>query len=188
MDVKTLAISDIKILTPKRFGDARGWFSEVFNAQTLKAAGIDFPVVQENTSFSAEVGTLRGLHFQTPPKAQGKLVRVLKGRIWDVAVDIREGSPSFGKWVGHEISADAGNQILVPVGFAHGFVTLEPQTLVGYLLSEHYSPVHDAGISWNDPDLAIDWPEAAKTPILSAKDQIAPRLKDIVPPFSLVPA
>lgn len=181
MDIRELAIPDVKIITPRRFGDDRGWFSETWSRSALSALGVDLDFCQENQSLSREVGTLRGLHFQSPPRAQDKLVRVTQGRIWDVAVDIRKDSPAFGQWVAEEISAELGNQILVPKGFAHGFCTLEPDTQVVYLVSDIYSKADDAGILWNDPELAIEWP--VKQAVLSDKDRVAPRLADIVSPF-----
>ncbi|MFX4220971.1 MAG: dTDP-4-dehydrorhamnose 3,5-epimerase [Thalassobaculum sp.] len=168
-----------RFLTPKRFGDARGFFSETYNKAALAEHGLDLDFVQDNHSMSQAIGVLRGLHFQTPPFAQDKLVRVVKGRIFDVAVDIRRGSPTFGKWVGAEISAEAWNQILVPVGFAHGFVTLEPDTEVIYKVTAPYAPDHDKGIAWNDPSIAIDWPLNGIEPTLSDKDTKHPALADL---------
>lgn len=185
MQVEALEISDVKILTPKRFGDARGFFSETYNKAALAEHGLDLDFVQDNHSMSQAVGVLRGLHFQTPPFAQDKLVRVVKGRIFDVAVDIRRGSPTFGKWVGAEISAEAWNQILVPVGFAHGFVTLEPDTEVIYKVTAPYAPDHDKGIAWNDPSIAIDWPLNGIEPTLSDKDTKHPALADLPAYFSV---
>ncbi|MEQ8394788.1 dTDP-4-dehydrorhamnose 3,5-epimerase [Thalassobaculum sp.] len=185
MQVDALEISDVKILTPKRFGDARGFFSETYNKAALAEHGLDLDFVQDNHSMSQPVGVLRGLHFQTPPFAQDKLVRVVRGRIFDVAVDIRQGSPSFGKWVGAEISAEAWNQILVPVGFAHGFVTLEPDTEVIYKVTAPYAPEHDKGVAWNDPAIGIDWPLNGIEPTLSDKDTKHPALADLPAYFSV---
>ena len=185
MQVESLAISDVKILTPKRFGDARGFFSETYNKAAFADHGIDLDFVQDNHSMSQPVGVLRGLHFQTNPFAQDKLVRVVKGRIFDVAVDIRHGSPTFGKWVGAEISAEAWNQILVPVGFAHGFVTLEPDTEVIYKVTAPYSPENDKGLAWDDPAIGIDWPLNGAAPTLSDKDTKHPRLADLPAYFSI---
>lgn len=181
MQIQALEIPDVKILTPGRFSDDRGWFAEIWSRRKLADAGIDIDFCQENQSLSRDVGTIRGLHFQTPPRAQDKLVRVVHGRIWDVAVDIRKASPTYGQWVAAEISAEAGNQILVPKGFAHGFCTLEPNTEVIYLVSDAYSKAADAGILWNDPSLAIDWPVVEAH--LSEKDRTAPRLSEIEYPF-----
>jgi dTDP-4-dehydrorhamnose 3,5-epimerase len=174
MQIQTLAIADVKIIIPKKFGDERGYFSETYNKQALADAGIEENFVQDNQSLSAARGTVRGLHFQVPPIAQAKLVRVLRGSILDVAVDLRRDSPSFGKYVSAVISAREGNQILVPVGFAHGFCTLEPDTEVFYKVSAPYSPAHDRGVSWIDKDIGIDWPVAPADAVLSAKDLALP--------------
>lgn len=181
--VKDLAIKDIKLVYPKKSGDDRGFFSEVYSRRSLREAGIEIDFVQDNHSYSAEKGILRGLHFQLPPTAQTKLVRVIRGRIWDVAVDIRAGSETYGKWVGAELSVKNWAQILVPQGFAHGFVTLEPHTEVLYKVDAFYDPDTDAGLMWNDPNLAIDWP-IETTPQLSAKDAALPGFADWVSPFS----
>ena len=183
MDVEELEIPAVKILTPKKHGDNRGFFSEVYNKQTMNAAGIDLDLVQDNHSLSAAKGVVRGLHFQTPPFAQDKLLRVVRGSVFDVAVDLRLNSPTYGKHVSAVISADAWNQILVPIGFAHGFMTLEPDTEVIYKVSNYYAPDHDAGILWNDPVLEIDWPLPESEVILSDKDRIQPLLADFQSPF-----
>lgn len=174
----------VQILCPKRFGDHRGWFTESWNQERFRAAGIALDFVQDNHSMSSQVGTLRGLHFQTPPFAQDKLVRCLKGRIFDVAVDIRKGSPTYGQWVGRVLSAENGEQLLVPVGFAHGFMTLEPETEVAYKTSNYYARDCDAGLMWNDPEIGIAWPAEAGTPVLSEKDEKQPRLRDFDSPFA----
>ena len=179
MEVVSLAIPEIKIIRPRKFGDHRGFFSETYSKRSFEAAGLHHDFVQDNHSLSAEVGTVRGLHFQLPPFAQDKLVRVVKGAILDVAVDIRKGSPTFGKHVSAVISAEAWNQILVPVGFAHGFCTLEPDTEVIYKVTNFYSAEHDRGLLWNDPDLGIDWPVAADKAQLSDKDHRNPRLAEL---------
>jgi dTDP-4-dehydrorhamnose 3,5-epimerase len=184
VNVEELEIPEVKIITPRKFGDNRGFFSETYNRDRLADAGIDLEFVQDNHSFSAPVGTLRGLHFQIPPFAQDKLVRVVRGAIWDVAVDIRHGSPTFGRWVAREISAEAWNQILVPVGFAHGFCTIEPDTEVIYKVSAPYAPDHERGIMWNDPDLKITWPLDGRAPILSGKDAENPSFADTPEYFS----
>lgn len=181
MDVQALAVPEVKLVTPRRFSDDRGWFAETWSRAKLAEAGIDLDFCQENQSLSRAVGTVRGLHFQTPPRAQDKLVRVTRGRIWDVAVDIRKASPTYGRWVAAEISAEAGNQILVPRGFAHGFCTLEPDTEVIYMVNDIYSKADDAGVLWNDPALAIAWP--VRDAVLSDRDRDAPRLADIQNPF-----
>jgi len=173
-----LSIPDVRLLTPRRFGDHRGWFAETWSSRTL-----DIAFCQDNMSLSAEVGTIRGLHFQKPPHAQAKLVMVLQGRILDVAVDIRRASPTFGQHVAVELSAAAGNQLLIPRGFAHGFCTLEPGTQVLYKVDDFYAPESDAGIFWADPDLAINWPVRVDQAHLSPKDLGLPRLKDIESPF-----
>jgi dTDP-4-dehydrorhamnose 3,5-epimerase len=179
MNITPLAISDVIMLEPKRFGDDRGFFSEVYNERAFTEAGIDYHWVQDNHALSRDRFTLRGLHFQTPPHAQAKLIRVAKGAIHDVVVDLRKTSPTFAKSLTVTLSADAWNQLLVPAGFAHGYLTLEPHTEVLYKVDTYYAPDHDSGLIWNDPDLAIDWPLNGKTPILSDKDQALPRLKDL---------
>ena len=184
MEVEELSIPDVKILRPTRHGDHRGFFSEVYNKKTLVTAGIDIDFVQDNHSLSAERGTVRGLHFQTPPFAQHKLVRVVRGSVFDVAVDLRRGSPSFGKHVTAVLSAEAWNQIFVPIGFAHGFMTLEPDTEVIYKVSNYYAPDHDKGILWNDPALAIAWPIDDREAILSDKDRKQPRLAEVALPLA----
>jgi dTDP-4-dehydrorhamnose 3,5-epimerase len=179
MEVVSLDIPDVKVIRPKKFGDHRGFFSETYSRKAFEAAGLHYDFVQDNQSLSAEVGTIRGLHFQTPPFAQDKLLRVVRGAVFDVAVDLRRDSPTFGKHVSAVISAAEWNQILVPIGFAHGFCTLEPDTEVIYKVTNYYAPANDKGLLWNDPDLGIAWPEAAQAPKLSDKDKIQPRLKDL---------
>ena len=171
MQVTPLAIPAVKLITPRRFGDHRGFFCETFNQRALAAAGIDHAWVQDNHSLSREVGVLRGLHYQLPPMAQDKLVRVVAGRILDVAVDIRRSSPTFGQHVTALLTADGGEQIYVPAGFAHGFVTLDPDTQVIYKVTEYYSPAHERGIAWNDPALAIAWNLPAGGAVLSDRDK-----------------
>jgi dTDP-4-dehydrorhamnose 3,5-epimerase len=183
MQIEETALPGVVILTPRRFADERGWFEETWNRETLRARGIDLDFVQDNHSMSARPGTVRGLHYQAPPRAQAKLVRVLRGAIFDVAVDARRGSPRFGAWVGVELSADCGRQLLVPEGFLHGFVTRAPDTHVAYKCSDAYSPAHDGAVAWDDPDLAIDWGLAPGAAILSDKDARAPRWRDWVSPF-----
>ncbi len=178
MQVETTAIPAVRIVTPKRHGDARGFFSEVYNASAFAAAGLDFTFVQDNHSFSAAEGTLRGLHFQLPPFAQTKLIRVSRGRILDVAVDIRRSSPTFGRHVAVELSAENWRQLLVPAGFAHGFVTLAPDSEVLYKTSALYSPAHDRGLAWDDPSIGIAWPLPPEGAKLSDKDRRWPRLGD----------
>jgi dTDP-4-dehydrorhamnose 3,5-epimerase len=180
MEIKSLAIPDVKVIRPKKFGDERGFFSETYNKKVLAEAGIVLDFVQDNHSLSQVVGTVRGLHYQTNPFAQDKLIRVVRGRILDVAVDIRRSSPTFGKWVSAEISATLWNQILVPVGFAHAICTLEPDTELIYKVTNYYSPQNDFGIRWDDPDLKIEWPIAPDRALLSDKDRRQPLFRDVV--------
>lgn len=182
MQIEQTALSDVLILTPRRFGDDRGWFSETWNAATMAEAGLDLPWVQDNHSMSSEPGTVRGLHYQAPPRAQDKLVRCSRGAILDVAVDIRIGSPSFGRWVGVELTAANGRQLLVPRGFLHGFVTRAPETEVQYKCTDTYAPDCDGAVRWDDPEIGIDW-GLSGPPILSAKDKTAPLLRDVRSPF-----
>ena len=184
MKIERLAIPDVVLLTPKVFRDDRGFFSEVWNARLLKDAGIALDFVQDNHAFSKDKGVVRGLHFQLAPKAQDKLVRCPRGAILDVAVDIRRSSPTFGKHVAAVLSARNWQQLLVPKGFAHGYVTLEPDTEVLYKVTEYYSPQADKGIAWDDPALAIDWGLKGADAILSGKDKIQPRLKDAAELFA----
>ena len=181
------AIPDILLIEPIRLADERGFFSEVWSRHTLAAVGLDIDFVQDNHAFSREVGVLRGLHFQRPPSAQGKLVRVVRGAIFDVAVDIREGSATYGEHVAVELSATNWRQLWVPPGFAHGYCTLEPNTEILYKVDAPYDRETDGGIAWDDPDLAIDWPSVAELAVLSAKDRSAPRLTEIAPPFPAWP-
>jgi len=181
MKIDTTTLPDVLILTPDRFGDDRGWFSETFNATRLHALGIGVDWVQDNHSMSAKAGTLRGLHYQRPPHAQDKLVRCTRGAILDVAVDFRAGSSTYGKWVSVELTPETGRQLLVPKGFLHGFVTLQPGTEVQYKCSDVYAPDCDGAVRWNDPDLAIDW--GVSDPVLSAKDAAAQWFRDVASPF-----
>lgn len=179
-----LAIPDVKVFEISKFGDNRGFFSETYNKKRLIDIGIDVDFVQDNQSLSVEPFTLRGLHMQAPPFAQDKLVRVTRGKILDVCVDIRVGSPTYRKWVSAVISAETWNQIFVPVGFLHGFVTLEPNTEVQYKVSNYYDKSSEGGVIWNDPDLAIDWTIDGRTDVMiSDKDAILPKLKDFQSPF-----
>ncbi len=179
MRVKPLSIDAVRLIQPIRHADARGFFSETYSRRAFAEAGIDIGFVQDNHALSREAGTVRGLHFQTPPFAQDKLVRVVRGAIFDVAVDIRVGSPTFGQHVSAIISAAEWNQIFVPAGFAHGLVTLEPDTEVIYKVSSHYAPEHDKGLLWNDPALGINWPVNEAEAILSDKDRGQPRLAEL---------
>ncbi|KAB2729728.1 dTDP-4-dehydrorhamnose 3,5-epimerase [Brucella intermedia] len=178
MEVRSLGLDGMFEISPRKFGDDRGFFSETYNAKSFAEAGIDLTFVQDNHSYSAAKGVVRGLHYQLPPFAQDKLVRVTRGAILDVAVDIRKGSPTFGKWVALEVSAEKWNQILVPKGFAHGFMTLVEHTEVIYKVTNYYSPEHDRSIRFDDPAIGIDWPIAASDVQLSDKDQKAPMLAD----------
>ena len=182
ISVESLRISDVKILRPTKHGDHRGFFSETYNKRDLAEAGIRLDFVQDNQSLSEKAGTLRGLHYQGAPWAQDKLVRVVKGRILDVAVDMRRSSPTFGQWVSAEISASEWNQILVPVGFAHGICTLEPHTELIYKVSNYYAPSCDFGIRWSDPKLSIPWPFREDQLTLSPRDKALP-LFDEAPKF-----
>ena len=183
MEIRATDLPDVKILTPRRFGDARGYFSETWSASRLAEAGLGLAFVQDNESLSARKGTLRGLHYQAPPFAQTKLVRVARGAILDVAVDARRGSPTWGRWVAEEISAANGAQILVPRGFLHGFVTLTEDTLVIYKVDSVYDAASDGGVLWSDPDLAIDWGVNEGDVTLSDKDRRAPAFRDWTSPF-----
>ena len=171
------------LFSPKRFGDNRGWFSETFRSDVWNDFGIHDAFVQDNQSLSKPQDTLRGLHFQLPPKGQAKLVRCLSGSIFDVAVDLRRGSPTYGHWLGAELSADNGLQLYIPVGFAHGFVTLEPDTEVLYKVSTYYAPECDRGLAWNDPAIGVNWPLGGREPLLSDKDTRQPSLVDFDSPF-----
>jgi dTDP-4-dehydrorhamnose 3,5-epimerase len=178
IEVRKLGLDGVFEITPQKFGDSRGFFSETYNAANFKAAGIDLAFVQDNHSLSAEAGTVRGLHYQLPPFAQDKLVRVTRGAILDVVVDIRRSSPTFGKWVALEVSAEKWNQILVPKGFAHGLMTLVANTEVLYKVTGVYSKEHDRSIRFDDPAIGIDWPGLGGVRHLSDKDKNAPLLAD----------
>lgn len=182
MHVEDTLLDGVKILTPARFGDKRGFFSESWNKARMEEAGLFYDFVQDNHSVSETRGTLRGLHMQTPPHAQDKLVRCGRGRLYDVAVDIREGSPTYGKWVGVELSAENGKQLLIPAGFLHGFVTREPDTEIIYKCSDYYAPDCDRSVRFDDPDIGIDWGLELE-PVLSGKDENASSLKFLNNPF-----
>jgi dTDP-4-dehydrorhamnose 3,5-epimerase len=177
--IERLTIPGLWVLYPNRIEDSRGYFSEVFRRDSLQSVDIVGNFPQENQSLSRDVGTVRGLHFQTPPIAQAKLIRVLKGAIFDVAVDLRKGSSDYGRHAAIELSASNGKQFYIPAGFAHGFCTLEPDTEILYKVSEFYSAAHDRGLLWCDPDLRINWPVAPDKAILSDKDRKHPRLADL---------
>jgi dTDP-4-dehydrorhamnose 3,5-epimerase len=185
MLVEKTSLPGVVVVTPRRHQDARGYFEETYNHRTLTEAGIAAQFVQDNQAFSRARGTIRGLHFQIPPFAQGKLVRVLRGRIMDVAVDIRRGSPTYGQSVAVELSAANGRQIWVPPGFAHGYCTLEPDSEVFYKVDNYYAPKHEGGIRWNDPVLGIDWGVSADEVLVSDKDAVLPTLAEFgESPFS----
>jgi len=183
VDVIETRLPGVLVVTPRRFGDSRGFFSEVYNRKAYAAHGIDVEFVQDNHSLSREAGVVRGLHYQAPPHAQDKLVRVAAGRIMDVAVDVRRGSPHYGQWVGVELSAEIGNQLFVPKGFLHGFATLEPDCQVLYKCSDFYAPESDGNVRFDDPAIGIDWGIATADAILSDKDRAAPLLADFDSPF-----
>jgi dTDP-4-dehydrorhamnose 3,5-epimerase len=171
------------LITPQRFGDQRGFFAETYSRRVYTDMGLDDEFVQDNHSLSAAVGTVRGLHFQAPPRAQAKLVRCGRGAIFDVAVDIRRGSPTYGRWVGFTLSADNGAQLYVPAGFAHGFATLEPNSEIIYKCSDYYAPETEGALRWDDSDIGIDWPVTGEA-ILSPKDASGPLLTDFNSPFT----
>lgn len=189
MQIEETPLVGVKILTPKRFGDSRGFFEECWSKKVLAEQGIDIDFVQDNHSVSTEVGTLRGLHFQSPPHAQDKLVRCGQGALYDVAVDIRNGSPTYGQAFGITLTPENGKQLLVPKGFLHGFVTLKPDTEILYKCSDYYAPECDGAVAWDS--CGIDWQAEAGlqgTPMLSAKDAAAPALADFKSPFHWDPA
>lgn len=178
LDFQRLEIPDVLVIRPQRHVDSRGFFSETYSKRVFRDAGIDVEFVQDNHSLSAAAGTVRGLHFQAPPYEQAKLVRVIKGRIFDVVVDIRKSSPTFGKFVSVELSTARWEQLFIPVGFAHGLCTLEPDTEVVYKVSGYYSAKHDLGIRWNDPEIGINWPVHEDKAQLSEKDRALPFLSE----------
>ena len=172
-----------KLIKPKRHADDRGWFSETYNRRSLARLGVTDEFVQDNHAYSRQRFVLRGLHFQAPPSAQTKLVRCVVGAIWDVAVDIRRGSPTFGQHVAAELTAENGWQLLVPRGFAHGYVTLQPDSEVQYKVDAYYAPETEGGLIWDDPDLALPWPLDGESPMVAAKDAALPRIADFLSPF-----
>lgn len=182
MKVETTSLDGVFVLTPKRHQDQRGWFSEVWNHRSLNVAGIDVDFVQDNQSLSAKPGTVRGLHYQAPPHGQAKLVRCSAGAVYDVAVDARKGSRTFGQHVGTELSAENGRQLFIPIGFLHGFMTLTPNAEVQYKCSHYFEPSADGAVLWNSADLAIDWPEI-DAPLISEKDCAAPEFSSWSSPF-----
>lgn len=184
MLVEPTPLVDLRLLSPRRFGDFRGFFAETYSARVLAEHGIIEPFVQDNHSLSAQVGTVRGLHFQAPPHAQAKLVRCGRGALFDVAVDIRKGSPTYGHWFGAELSFENGRQLYIPAGFAHGFVTRAPDTEIVYKCSDYYAPETEGALRFDDPDIGIDWGLDGLPPILSEKDAAAGSLADFDSPFS----
>lgn len=184
LDIQATDLSGVMLLTPRRFGDNRGFFSESWNRARMSEAGLDYDFVQDNHSLSAQVGTVRGLHFQSPPHAQDKLVRCGRGVLFDVAVDIRVGSPTYGKWVGYELSAENGRQLLVPAGFLHGFSTRQPDTEICYKCTDYYAPDCDGAVRFDCADIGIDWGMGDTAAMLSDKDAAAPGLADFKSPFT----
>ena len=178
-----LEIPDVLLVTPRTFRDARGWFRETWSREACREIGIACDFLQDNQSFSAARATIRGLHFQRPPQAQAKLVRVLRGAIFDVAVDLRRNSPTYGLWCGARLDAEEGAQLFIPRGFAHGFCTLEPGVEVAYKVDAPYAPECDGGLLWNDPDLGVDWPLGGAEPSLSDKDARLPPFRTFDSPF-----
>lgn len=185
MQIERTSLDGVIILTPRRHGDHRGFFAESYSRKLLQEQDVDIDFVQDNHSLSAATGTVRGLHFQAPPHAQDKLVRCGRGALLDVAVDIRRGSPTYGRWVSVELSFENGRQLLVPRGFAHGFVTRTPDTEIVYKCSDYYAPETEGAIRWNDPEIDIDWGLPADiAPVVSDRDASAPRLLDTDSPFT----
>jgi len=185
MDVRTFELEGPLEMIPRKIEDSRGYFSEVFRLDTFveHAPAVDF--VQDNQSLSVKTGTIRGIHFQSPPMAQGKLVRCLAGSLLDVAVDLRRDSPTFGQFVSVTLSPERNNQLWVPVGFGHAFCTLEPNSVISYRVSNYYSPEHDKGVAWDDSEIGIAWPDVADPETLSGKDRVQPRLADLPAYFSM---
>jgi dTDP-4-dehydrorhamnose 3,5-epimerase len=185
MEFRSFEIAGPFEIVPGKIEDSRGYFSEVFRLNTFATRVSEVKFVQDNQSLSFHTGTVRGLHFQTNPAAQGKLVRCLAGRLFDVAVDLRSDSPTYGGWISTMLSAEENNQLWVPVGFGHGFCTLEPNSVISYRVTNYYSPEHDKGVAWDDPTIGIDWPEIADRETLSAKDRAQPDLAELPPYFAM---
>ena len=183
MEVEDTSIPDVRLLTVRYFFDSRGYFLETYNKRVARNLGLISCFVQDNQSLSIKRGTVRALHFQVPPKAQAKLVRVVRGSIYDVAVDLRAGSPTYGRWMAMILTAESGRQLFVPRGCAHGYCTLEPDTEVAYKVDEYYAPELEQGVMWNDPTLAIDWPVAPADAVLSEKDRVLGLFAEFVTPF-----
>ncbi|MEO6216838.1 MAG: dTDP-4-dehydrorhamnose 3,5-epimerase [Sphingomonas sp.] len=184
METYIYDIPDLRLITPKHIGDERGYFAEIFRADVFARQCGDYAFVQDNESLSARKGTIRGLHFQTAPHAQGKLVRCTAGALFDVAVDIRQGSPTFGKWAGETLTPGNGKQLWIPAGFAHGFCTLEPDTVIAYKVTAYYNAESDKGLAWDDPAIGVTWPDGAEPDTLSAKDRMQPLLRDLRTTFA----
>jgi dTDP-4-dehydrorhamnose 3,5-epimerase len=183
MEVETTAIPGVLLLRPRFFHDARGYFVETYNARAAHDAGLTAEFVQDNEARSLKRGTVRALHFQVPPKVQAKLVRVLCGSVFDVAVDLRRGSPDYGRWISATLTARGGEQLFVPRGFGHGYCTLEDDTVVAYKVDDYYAPECERGLAWDDPALKIDWPVSPATAVLSDKDRKLPGFADFAAPF-----
>jgi len=184
MEFRTFELEGPLEIVPRKIEDSRGYFSETFRLEVFNERAGPAQFVQDNQSLSIRPGTIRGVHFQTEPMAQGKLVRYLAGRVFDVAVDLRQGSPGFGRWVGLTLTPEENNQLWIPVGFGHAFCTLEPNSVIAYRVTQYYSPEHDKGVAWDDPDIAIDWPQQADPDTLSNKDRNQPSLAALPPLFS----
>ena len=185
MEFQSLGLEGPLVLRPRKIEDERGYFSEIFRLEEFVAHAGPVEFVQDNQSLSVRSGTIRGIHFQSNPAAQGKLVRCLAGKLLDVAIDLRSGSPTYGRWVSAVLSPEENNQLWVPVGFGHAFCTLEPNSVIGYRVTSYYSPENDKGLAWDDPEVAIDWPDIADPETLSAKDRKQPRLSELPAYFSL---
>jgi dTDP-4-dehydrorhamnose 3,5-epimerase len=185
MEFESFKIDGPLVLRPLKIEDERGYFSEIFRLEEFVARAGPVEFVQDNQSLSVRSGTIRGIHFQSNPAAQGKLVRCLAGKLLDVAIDLRSGSPTYGRWVSAVLSPEENNQLWVPVGFGHAFCTLEPNSVIGYRVTSYYSPENDKGLAWDDPEVAIDWPDIADPETLSAKDRKQPRLSELPAYFSL---
>ena len=185
MEVRAFEVEGPLEIIPRKIEDSRGYFSEIFRFDTFAEHATAVEFVQDNQSLSIKAGTVRGIHFQSPPMAQGKLVRCLAGRLLDVAVDLRRDSPTFGRPISVVLSPEQNNQLWVPVGFGHGFCTLEPNSVISYRVTNYYSPEHDKGLAWDDPEIGINWPDAADPESLSAKDRVQPRLIDLPTYFSM---
>ena len=185
MQFRSFPISGPLEIIPRKIEDERGYFAEVFRLSEFSERAGDVRFVQDNQSLSVRAGTIRGLHFQTKPAAQGKLVRCLSGEIWDVAVDLRNGSPTFGQWISVVLKPELNNQLWVPVGFGHGFCSLLPNSVISYRVTDYYSPENDKGVAWDDPDIGVAWPELADPETLSGKDRQQPRLGDLPHYFTM---